>query len=382
MGCRAVFLLGAFAWAQAPPPDRPDARTLIAQSAVAIKKYPSYRLESLVTVDMRGGSMDTHIEMPSSIAVRRPDRMRIESRSQAGTVTIVSDGEHTWFYLSALKKYVKRDAVGLPEGAVGNAGLMPKGLPDLEKSVRSMKITGEDVADVAGVKFPCWMVETTYGLILLPEQHLAIRGAVQLNWIRKSDGLSLQNTFRGEIDMAGVSEPVVMTQSTRTTALQLIPKLADSEFAFTPPANAKQADDWTLPGISKPDLEGKPAPEFKARAADGSAIDLRSLKGKVVVVQIGADGCAPCRRDLPALARLAAEFRDVAIIGVSVGAPPAAKLAFPVVAVEESDALLAALSVNSFPTTVLIDREGNIASYEAGARGEAALRAELAKLTR
>src|ERR1041385_4671647 len=126
----APILLASLAIAQTPDP-----RALIAESAAAIKKYQSYHLESMVTVDVRGGRLDTHIDMPSSISVRRPDRMRIRSRSQAGPVEIVSDGEHTWFYLSAVKKYVKRDAVGSPEAAIGNSGLLPSHLPDLEKSV-------------------------------------------------------------------------------------------------------------------------------------------------------------------------------------------------------------------------------------------------------
>jgi hypothetical protein len=48
--------------------------------------------------------------------------------------------------------------------------------------------------------------------------------------------------------------------------------------------------------------------------------------------------------------------------------------------VEVSDELLSRYSISSYPTVVLIDREGKVASYEIGARGEAALRADLKKL--
>jgi len=385
-----LFLVAAILAAQGPPLDQPDARTLIAQSAVATKKYQSYQLESVVTVDMRGGHLDTRLEMPSSISVRRPDRMRIYSKSQAGTMTIASDGEHTWFYLSAVKKYVKRNAVGLPEAAVSNSGLLPKGLPDVAQAVKSTRITGEDTIDVAGTKIPCWMVETTFGQILLPEQHLVIRNAVQTTWISRADKLSLQNTFSGEVDMAGVSEPVIMTQSTRTTALRLNPKLPDSVFLFTPPAGAKETADWTLPGIAKPDLEAKPAPTFAGQALDGSTVDLSALHGKVVLLDFWTTWCIPCRRDLPVLEKLQTEFRDrgLAVVGIDVGEERTAidkflkttPLSFPIVQISDSSDLLAALSVNAFPTLVLIDRDGNVASYEAGALGEAALRANLVKL--
>ncbi len=340
----APLLIAAASIAQTPDP-----RTLIKESADAIKKYPSYHLESLVVVDMRGANLDTHLEMPSYVSVRRPDRMKIQSKSQAGTVEIVSDGEHTWFYLSAVKKYVKRDAVGSPEAAVGNSGLVPKSLPDLEKSIKTIRVSGEESIDIAGVKYPCWMVETTFGEILLPEQHLVIRNAIQTTWITKGEKLSLQNTFSGEIDMAGVSGPVTMAQSTQTTALRLNPKLPDSAFVFTPPATAKEAEDWSLPGISKPDLIGKPSP-----AADR----------KPAVLHFSAPWCAPCRREEQVLDKLQSE---IAIVRINVDDPASADL-------------MASLSINSYPTSVVIDRQGNIAAYESGARSESAWRADIAKI--
>ncbi len=359
----ALTLIAALALAQAPPPERPEPRALIAQSAAAIKKYQTYHLETLVTVDMRGGQMDTHIEMPSSVSVRRPDRMRIQSKSQAGTVTIVSDGENTWFYLSAVKKYVKREAVASPEAAIGNSGLLPKDLPDVEKSIKSMKIVGEDVVEVGAARYPCWMVETTYGMILLPEQNLVIRNAIQTNWISKAERLSLQNNFSGEVDMAGVPEPVTMTQSTRTTVLRLNAKLPDSEFVFTPPATAKQGDDWTIPGIVKPDLVGKPVPQINGIEPSG----------RVTVVTFGAGWCAPCKRQWAELEKLQSSHPDIKVVGAAIGPISSVKPKFPVVPADESDELLASLAINSYPTTIIIGPTGKISSYEAGFRPAAAL---------
>jgi hypothetical protein len=42
--------------------------------------------------------------------------------------------------------------------------------------------------------------------------------------------------------------------------------------------------------------------------------------------------------------------------------------------------LVKKLSVNAFPTLVIVDREGKVATYEVGVQGAAALRADLAKL--
>jgi hypothetical protein len=61
-----------------------------------------------------------------------------------------------------------------------------------------------------------------------------------------------------------------------------------------------------------------------------------------------------------------------------------AALTYPTLALDEAaegtNPIIAALSLTSFPTIVLIDREGKIKSYQVGARGEAALRDDLAKL--
>ena len=91
---------------------QPDPRDLLHDSADAIKKYKTYQLESIVLIEMHGGVINTQMEMPSSISVRRPDHMRVESRSQAGQVTIVGDGAHTWYYMSPPKKYIRRAARG------------------------------------------------------------------------------------------------------------------------------------------------------------------------------------------------------------------------------------------------------------------------------
>ena len=137
--------------------------------------------------------------------------------------------------------------------------------------------------------------------------------------------------------------------------MRLNAKLPDAEFVFTPPATAKPAPDWTLPGIAKPDLEGKPAPELKSAPA-----------GRIALLYFTAPWCRPCQRDSVALEKLHAESPEVALIRINVDDPA-------------SDELVKQLPVNSVPTTIVIGKDWNIASYEAGTRGEAGLRSDLAK---
>ncbi len=377
-----------------PVSARPDPRELLKQSADAIKQFKTYQLESVIALNMHGGPFNEKLDLPSSISVRRPDKLRIESSSKAGAITIVGDGEHTWIYLSNVKKYVKRAAVESPEASVINSGVLPKNLPDLNQSVKSMKLTGEETIDVGGVKTPCWVIETVYEKIPLPEQGVLILEAVQTTWITKDHRLNLQSTFSAKINLPGVDDTVELNQSTHTTRVKLNPDLPDSLFVFTPPAGAKETDDWTLPGMNKPELEGKPAPALKGKTLDGADVDLAALRGKVVLVDFWETWCNPCRRELPVLEKLQAEFRekDLVVLGVTVGEDQSvvarfvksAALTFPIVALDDSaegvPQIIAALSLTSFPTVVMIDREGKIKSYEVGARGESALRDDLAKL--
>lgn len=55
---------------------------------------------------------------------------------------------------------------------------------------------------------------------------------------------------------------------------------------------------------------GKPAPELTgAKTARGASAKLRKYRGKWVVLTFGASWCAPCKKELPAWQKLAADYR-------------------------------------------------------------------------
>jgi thiol-disulfide isomerase/thioredoxin len=244
-----------------------------------------------------------------------------------------------------------------------------------------MKVTGEDAIELSGHKYPCWMVETKYGQIALPEQEMIVTQAIQTTWISKEEHLSLKNTFDAKLTLPSIAEPVTMTQSTLTTALRLDADLPDSIFKFQPPPGSEQTDDWSLPGMAKPDVLDKSAPDFKGRT--------ESI-GRVVLLEFCTAWSRPCQHELPEIQKLHQEFADkgLVVIGVSVGEEAGAAEKFwgqssdavPVIRVEDTSDLVKKLSVNAFPTLVIVDREGKVANYEVGVQGEAALRADLAAL--
>jgi thiol-disulfide isomerase/thioredoxin len=110
-----------------------------------------------------------------------------------------------------------------------------------------------------------------------------------------------------------------------------------------------------LPELSLPCLGG------------GPDVELSSLRGPLVV-NMWAQWCEPCRRELPYFARLHEEVVDV--LGVDFeDAQPAAALAlaeragvtYPLVA-DVDGKVRAPLRLSAIPTTVFIDRDGRVAS--------------------
>jgi len=67
------------------------------------------------------------------------------------------------------------------------------------------------------------------------------------------------------------------------------------------------------------DTEGEPAPVFAAETLDDETFRLREHRGDVVVVNVWATWCLPCRAEMPGFVDLHREFGDdVQFVGISV----------------------------------------------------------------
>jgi cytochrome c biogenesis protein CcmG/thiol:disulfide interchange protein DsbE len=68
---------------------------------------------------------------------------------------------------------------------------------------------------------------------------------------------------------------------------------------------------------------GAPAPSYEAVRLDGSAVHLADLKGQVVLLNIWATWCKPCRQEMPALDTLFRrhEAEGFTVVGVSIDSP-------------------------------------------------------------
>ena len=67
---------------------------------------------------------------------------------------------------------------------------------------------------------------------------------------------------------------------------------------------------------------GAQAPTYATVSLDGDSVSLASLRGKVVLFNIWATWCHPCRDEIPELRAIHAKYRDrgLELVGVSVDA--------------------------------------------------------------
>jgi cytochrome c biogenesis protein CcmG, thiol:disulfide interchange protein DsbE len=80
---------------------------------------------------------------------------------------------------------------------------------------------------------------------------------------------------------------------------------------------------WTIRDRFLPVEVGTPAPDFTATDLDGNPVRLADLRGEVVLLNIWATWCPPCREEMPSMQRLHDEFGDqgLHVVAVSIDAP-------------------------------------------------------------
>jgi len=120
-----------------------------------------------------------------------------------------------------------------------------------------------------------------------------------------------------------------------------------------------------------------PAPPIAFRDPDGNEKVVSDFRGQALLINFWATWCAPCIRELPSLARLQTQmgnsrFTVLAVStdtkGKTVAAPFLERLKLtnlPLYLDSEME-FARALGVKSLPTTILIDRTGNVVGSLAG----------------
>lgn len=123
--------------------------------------------------------------------------------------------------------------------------------------------------------------------------------------------------------------------------------------------------------------EGFTAPDFRLTLLGGGEIALSDLRGKVVIVNLWASWCPPCRAEMPALQEVYEAYRDrgLEILAVNTtyqdSQAAAARfvqeygLSFPV-PLDQTGEVSRSYLLRALPTSFFIDRDGVIRSVIIG----------------
>ncbi len=312
------------------------------------------------------------------------DRWREQSLSGSGSFVRIYNGEDVRYMEEAGDEYIltklkpKEDAPQPSPFQIGNADWSkatelqrkPCGLSKLDHTCVVLRVPvrgsqsagspGHSIRALEGVREVCLDVET--GLLI--------------SWQSVQLMQNERESYRMEISYAARN---LNWGGPSDAALFRLPSEGMRE--------VKALSKWNAAKIRK-QLGGNPAPGLSLTDIRGESISLSALKGKLVLLDFWTTWCPPCRADAPALDKLYQKYgsKDFTIIGISVSEERAVvekfigehPHLFPVALTSEND-MPRAFQIGTFPTYVIIDRDGNVAGAVEGDQGFGELRKLLKK---
>lgn len=161
---------------------------------------------------------------------------------------------------------------------------------------------------------------------------------------------------------------------------------AENAFAWAPPPGAKDAAKAAVAAADANELEGKPAPAFELEGLDGKKVKLADLKDNVVVLDLWATWCGPCRAGLPILDKVyqARKDKKLKVYAVNLEEEKEAvaafvketKLGLPVL-LDSTGETGKAYGANAIPETVIIGKDGIIKKVLVGLHKQEDLEKEI-----
>ncbi len=130
------------------------------------------------------------------------------------------------------------------------------------------------------------------------------------------------------------------------------------------------------------------APDVQFTKLDGSALKLKDLRGRVVLLNFWATWCIPCRSEIPSLSGMQKDFesRGLSVVGVSFDDTAELIQEFQKDIPQSYQIVLGGREVGSqlpaspLPTTYIIDRQGRVRDKMIGERTRAAFEAAIKPL--
>jgi len=128
-------------------------------------------------------------------------------------------------------------------------------------------------------------------------------------------------------------------------------------------------------------VKKRPAPEIVGKTHDGKTVRLSDFRGKVVLIDFWASWCGPCKEEFPFLVQLHEKLKhkNFTVLAVNVDteiedmanfiAKQKVKPSFPII-VDPEGKIAERYKLKGMPTTVMVDKQGNIRYRHTGFKPE------------
>jgi thiol-disulfide isomerase/thioredoxin len=390
--------------------DDPKARAIFDEVSKAYKELSTYSDQGQFVVAMTAAGKSDKQVVPLKVTLVRPNKFEIDTN----VVRLTSDGKTLTTSVIPLKRYMavpapeKVDIETFREGPIG-ASLFggPSGVPmfvllnlltapDPASAIAqlggSLQLVGDSGPKSAGAKADTSALlidlgKGAPGVLLTIDPATKLLSSIDLKIA--SETLKAQNV---SIEKFGWASGAISTQVAK-----------DRSFAFDAPKGFAKVD-TLLEARAEAEANnsklGKPAPDFTLSLLDGpgktKTITRAELAGNVVVIDFWATWCGPCLKELPEIQKLIESYantqKDVIIVALSQDDEPSEitqlrKLVEKTLAdkkinltsnsvgrigLDPSKSVGTAFELEGYPTLVILDRKGIVASVHVGFDPEAA----------
>jgi thiol-disulfide isomerase/thioredoxin len=389
-----------------------DALKLLDEVSKRYADAQSYHIE--LTIESRTSSeFSTSWRKQNLRAEQAPgNRYRFEGQSFDGSGIVVSDGVTEWNLNRIYDEYTKR-----PPGSYGhpfpklltqgdvttqNAFFVRSGLSTSGDTARSAHFLPDETISPDGQPRACFVV--TFGPDDLRNPFPYAR-TTHTFWIDKErrvilKSLSVTDGNRMFDPSRTPAHPVPFhsEEAAIYSLVKLDQPIPDADFAFTPPEDARLVEQFASPpgttSVAKvpvpatnPDMVGKLLPSLTLHATDNTSLQLDSLHGHPVLIDVWATWCVPCLAEMPMIDHIfrATKDKGLVVLGVDRDQDPKAAVDFmkrknygwP----DYHEDSRASVFRGGIPILMLIGADGKILYYHHGADDELGLRSAVQQLS-
>jgi len=317
------------------------------------KQQKSFSVTSETQAEIRATGLHNTSKSSFTAVFERPNHFALRGKGGPG-LTVVSDGDTLYMHVAAIKKYSKEEApkslASLAESPLAN--FAPRGtrnliLDFLTNDPAKLILKGVTASKDLG----------TANVDGQPARHLKFtQGKLDWEvWIADDKDpmlLRIEYDLSKVIKLGGGKElkdlKVTVDQTFKNWKFGLTPSPED--FLIVPPKNAKEVESLFEREEELSPLLGKAAPAVDLERLDGKRVKLADNSGKnVVMLDMWATWCGPCRQELPHLIEVAKDYKAKGVVFYAID------LREPKKTIEEF------LKKEKFDMTVGLDSQGKVA---------------------